>query len=247
LHAAGEYAVDHERSSITGGWRPLPGKLDLHIGKRPHRWAAEAKVWDIGQQIWDALKLVAGIRHSDLETGYLLAAAPPTAFAHYGGGELYAPGRHVHDVRELIVRNATDWEHDLGGGRGRPEELPSEIVTTLLVDEWCWFGHRLRLVRVALANQASIAPLRFDAGWPVGVDPAVAIATAKARPRRTMFDALGLAVPARWSDAWWRDRVATARPDQFEALYGLLLTRGWTDLEIRERVVVPEGWGPEWW
>jgi hypothetical protein len=38
MHAAGEYAVDHERSSITGGWRPLPGKLDPHIGKRPHRW-----------------------------------------------------------------------------------------------------------------------------------------------------------------------------------------------------------------
>src|SRR5436309_2628066 len=75
LRGAGVSDADTEKSGITAGWSPLPRGLDLYVGKRPHRWAAEVKVWDISQQIWDALKLAAGIAARDLEVGYLIAAA----------------------------------------------------------------------------------------------------------------------------------------------------------------------------
>src|SRR4051794_21947496 len=56
LRGLGMADVVHEAASITGGWDPLPGRLDLHapVGC-PLRWAAEVKVWDIDQQLWDAL------------------------------------------------------------------------------------------------------------------------------------------------------------------------------------------------
>ena len=248
LRDAGTRDVAHETHSITGGWAPIPGRLDLHAGvSRPLRWAAEAKVWDIGQQIWDALKLAAGISQGDLQVGYLIAASTPTAFAEYGGAELYAPGMHDYDVRSLLLANAVDWQHDLGGGTGRPTDLPAAIRTTLLADEWCWFGHRARLVRVELS--AGDAPtLRFEAGWPEGTDGPAAVAALKARPRRATRDALGLAVPARWNARWWRGQLQRGvSREQFEALYGLLLTRGWTDDQLRARVTAPEGCAPPWW
>jgi hypothetical protein len=43
LRDAGVSDIAHENSSITGGWSPIPGKLDLYTpARRPHRWAAEA-------------------------------------------------------------------------------------------------------------------------------------------------------------------------------------------------------------
>jgi hypothetical protein len=119
LRDAGVSDIAHENSSITGGWSPIPGKLDLYTpARRPHRWAAEAKVWDVDQQIWDAIKLAAGIAHGDVLVGYLIAAAPPTAFAQYDGAELYAPGSHEHMVRDLLATNPRAWQKLLNGGSG---------------------------------------------------------------------------------------------------------------------------------
>lgn len=239
--------VAHEAASITADWTPLPGRLDLHAPReRPLRWAAEVKVWDIGQQIWDALKLTAGITAEDLRTGYLLTAACPSAFAADDGHELYAPGSHEHIVTELIRVNARAWKRDLGGGSGRPTTVPSRFRTTLLFDGWCWFGHRLRLMRVEAT--ADSRPLAFTDGWPESIDGPAAVAAAKRAARRGPTDALGLAVPARFSASWWEQALrAGATGDQFEALYGLLLTRNWTDAHLRARVRAPDGAAPPWW
>jgi hypothetical protein len=248
LRAVGLGDVGHEQSKITGGWSPVPGNLDLYTPKvRPHRWALEAKVWDVDQQIWDAIKLAAGIAHGDLRVGYLLAAAPPTAFAHYDGAELYAPGTHAHSVWTLLDANPRAWQHLLDGGAGRPTEVPTDFSATLLVDEWCWFGHRVRLVRIECVADKAAPTLRFEDGWPVGMNGRAAVAAAKARPRRRGDDALGLLV-GRWTDAWWeQQRHDGVSRDQFEALYGLLLLRRWTDADIRLRVPAPPGCAPAWW
>jgi hypothetical protein len=247
LRAHGLSDVAHEAASITGGWTPIPGRLDLHAPMvRPLRWAAEAKVWDIDQQLWDALKLAAGIAHGDTRAGYLLAAACPTAFAHAGGAELFRPSAHEHVVAELIRTNAPEWLHLLGGGAGRPIQVPARIRTTLLCDHWCWFGHRVRLVRVEIDANADV--VQFIDGWPEGLDGPTAVAEARAARRGGDRDALGLRVPPRWSDSWWQRALrASATADQFEALYGLLLTRGWTDADIRSRVAAPDGGAPAWW
>lgn len=248
LRNAGVSDIAHENSSITGGWSPIPGKLDLYTpARRPHRWAAEAKVWDVDQQIWDAIKLAAGIAHGDVLVGYLIAAAPPTAFAQYDGAELYAPGSHEHMVRDLFATNPRAWQKLLNGGSGRPVEVPATLHTTLLLDERCWFGHRARLVRVEVETGRSVPTVRFAAGWPEDLDGQEAVTAAKARARRPTDDALGLAVP-RWSDTWWTGQLRNGvSREQFEALYGLLLTRGWDDTQIQARVRAPAGCAPPWW
>jgi hypothetical protein len=105
LRSSGVRDVDTEKSGITDGWSPVPRGLDMFAGARPHRWAAEVKVWDISQQIWDALKLAAGIVARDLNVGYLIAAACPSAFATQGGKELFSSlTSRGCDVRRLIER-----------------------------------------------------------------------------------------------------------------------------------------------
>jgi hypothetical protein len=135
LRSLGMVDVVHEAASITGGWDPLPGRLDLHApAGRPLRWAAEVKVWDIDQQLWDALKLAAGIARGDLRVGYLLAAACPTAFAHAGGRELVAAAASDHTIKGLLQLNAREWRHLLADGTGRPTAVPARITTRLLAD-----------------------------------------------------------------------------------------------------------------
>jgi hypothetical protein len=248
LRDAGVSDVGHERSSITGGWSPIPGKLDLYTPARPpHLWAAEVKVWDIDQQLWDAIKLAAGIAHGDLRVGYLIAAAPPTAFAQYEGAALFRPGSHRHVVRDLLATNARAWQHLLDGGAGRPTGVPASLTTSMLLDEWCWFGHRVRLVRVEVEIGEDAPTVRFEGGWPEDLDGEAAVIAARASARPTTDDALGLAVP-RWSDAWWTEQLRRGvRREQFEALYGLLLTRKWDDTQIRTRVRAPHGCAPPWW
>ena len=145
LLAVGLGDVGHERSKITGGLFRFPA-TSTSTRQRCARIAPalEAKVWDVDQQIWDAIKLAAGIAHGDLRVGYLLAAAPPTAFAHYDGAELYAPGTHAHAVWTLLDANPRAWQHLLDGGAGARPQVPTDFSATLLVDEWCWFGHRVR-------------------------------------------------------------------------------------------------------
>lgn len=244
LHAAGVHDVELERSNIRHGWSPLPRGLDLFAGPRPHRWAAEAKVWDISHQIWDALKLVAGIAGDDLHTGYLLAVASPSAFSAQDGRELFtATAPREIATRQLIESNARAWQELLNGGSARPVVLPAAFTVQTIVDAPCWYGHRLRLV--AILNLQGEGAVRFNAGWPGGVDPGLASTRTH---RRTVTDAAGLAVPAHWSDDWWlQQRRRGVIPEQFEALYGLLLTRGWTDSEMRERLKPAPGTGPPWW
>jgi hypothetical protein len=238
--------VDTEKSGITDGWLPLPRGLDMFAGARPHRWAAEVKVWDISQQIWDALKLAAGIVARDLNVGYLIAAACPSAFATQGGKELFSSlTSRGCDVRRLVETNAHEWQDDLNGGSARPVLLPANIHIQTLIDEPCWFGHRVCLVRIDVPEPAE--KLRFVNGWPVGFKPDGCDIAIK-RPRAPTTDAIGIAVPARWSDAWWAEQLRRGvTPDQFEALYGLLLTRGWSDPEIRSRVQPPTAGAPAWW
>lgn len=231
----------------AGGWSPLPSGLDLHapVG-RPMRWAAEVKVWDIDQQLWDALKLAAGLAHGDLRIGFLLAAACPTAFAHTGGRELFAAAASDHTVKGLLQLNAREWRHLLANGTGRPTAVPARITTRLLADCWCWFGHRVRLVRIAI--DAHVGSLAFGDGWPVGVDGDAAVRAASGLKARSERDVLGLSVPAHWTEAWWQAALAAgATAEQFEALHGLLLTRGWTDTDIQARVQAPDDAAPAWW
>jgi hypothetical protein len=247
LRGLGIADVAHEAASITGGWDPLPGRLDLHAPvRRPLRWGVEAKVWDIDQQLWDALKLAAGIAHRDLRVGYLLAAACPTAFAQYGGSELFAADSREHHVSALIRQNPREWQRLLNGGVGRPTATPLTFRTTLLCDRRCWFGHRVRLVRIEALDEAD--PLAFRDGWPEHVNGPILVAAAKSAPRPRADDALSLRVPRPWSDSWWTKALRDgATGDQFEAVYGLLLTRGWADADIRARVQTPEAAAPPWW
>ena len=240
LRQAGIQDAATEKSGITGGWVPLPCGLDLFAGPKPHRWAAETKVWDVGQQIWDGIKLAAGIAHDDLKVGYLIAAACPSAFASRIGRDLFsAIAPQDLSVRELIERHPALWQSDLNGGSARPVEVPATIRVQLLLDEAAWFGHRLRVVRVALGD-AEVQ--RFANGWPDGV-----IARPSSSHPGTAVDALGLAVPARWSQAWWTAARRDATAEQFEALYGLLMTRRWSDDDIRAHVQAPRGGAPPWW
>lgn len=166
LRSSGVRDVDTEKSGITDGWLPLPRGLDMFAGARPHRWAAEVKVWDISQQIWDALKLAAGIVARDLNVGYLIAAACPSAFATQGGKELFSSlTSRGCDVRRLVETNAHEWQDDLNGGSARPVLLPANIHIQTLIDEPCWFGHRVCLVRIDVPEPAEKCALSTVGPW----------------------------------------------------------------------------------
>jgi hypothetical protein len=67
-------------------------------------------------------------------------------------------------------------------------------------------------------------------GWPASFESIAAAVTKRTNAATT--DATGLAVPPRWSDAWWVEQLRDgAMPQQFEALYGLPLTYGWSDAD----------------
>jgi hypothetical protein len=100
---------------------------------------------------------------------------------------------------------------------------------------------------VRIDVDAHVGSLEFRDGWPAGVDGEAAV-RAGGLTARSERDALGLSVPARWTEAWWQQALAAgATAEQFEALYGLLLTRGWTDTDIQARVQAPDDAAPAWW
>ena len=244
LRTTGAVDIEVEGSGITCGWSPLPGGLDLFAGAKPHRWAAELKVWDIGQQIWDAIKLASGLACGDLTDAYLISVAPSLAFGASPGKELFSSRSDEHRVAALIERNPRQWQHELSGGSGRPTNPPARFNTQLLERKSTWYGHEIRLVRLTLSTQDTV---RFENGWPVCVDPEAALELDAGSGRKGVSIPLGgLEVPPRFSASWWEQSRSACSPAEYESLYGALLLRGWSDTEIWSRVSPPAGCTPPW-
>lgn len=237
----------HEVPGITGGWSPLPKGLDLAAGsEKPYRWALEAKPWEVGEQIWDAIKLASGLACGDFERGYLLCAACPGAFDDLAGHELFECSRVRTSA--LVKRNAKEWKCLLEGGKGRPINPPAAFTTRALISPrstWAWYGHEVRLMRIDLPDR--VQRRWFNDGWPNGVDREKALKDPH-RKRSSITGVDGLNLNQRWTKKWWADHSEKITATQYEALYGLLLTRHWSDEEIRKRCPPPgPECGPWWW
>jgi hypothetical protein len=205
-------------------------------------------VWEIGQQIWDAIKMASALQCGDSDGTYLVAIAPLIAFDRWAGCELYETEPVEHGVAALIERNAVQWRRDLLGGPGRPRRVPATFFTRLVAGASAWYGQEARLIHLSLPEQTGDQLFEED-GWPIGLDVAAALdADAASRKQRSAFDANGLEIPVRISAGWWAEQgPEPVTREQYEALYGLLLTRNYDDAKIRHNFPPPPGRGPSWW
>lgn len=232
-------------------WDPPPQGLDIAGGPEgEYRWALEAKVWHVNEQIWDAIKLASGLACHRFKRAYLLCAACPGAFEELPGKELfeYSQDPIRHGVRRLVEDNAKAWEGMVGKPkvRARPLKPPAAFTTRALIEPmsvWAWYGHEVRLMRIELPDR--VKKRWFKDGWPNGVDRKEAPKKDEHGSHITSAD--GLCVPKQiGGESWWIKNRENITARQYEALYGLLLTRRWTDEKFRESFPPPE-YGPRWW
>jgi hypothetical protein len=120
---------------LTGTCTGRLGRLDLAVTDRLGTLtaAAELKIENIDQTLWDAYKLtaIAGYRIPS----YLAVVAPVESWNHSQCGELFQEGVVEHSTEDLFDRNARAWRDLEQGGGARPVLLPKRIQTRLIAAE----------------------------------------------------------------------------------------------------------------
>lgn len=162
----------------TPGWNPQPGATDLVLWTLGHRHAtavAELKVLDVDQSLWDLLKVISVLEADErLARGFLVVATKPRRWANAEVAALFAPadaacpsGLRQWDVRDLLLRWKRSWTSLLGGGSGRPRDLPARVQTQFLGAHPvpAFPGYELRCIAVEPIETHRRLVLRPD-GWP---------------------------------------------------------------------------------
>ena len=190
------------------GWDPAPGHTDLVLGLPgdAHPTAiAELKVLDVEDTLWDAVKLASIVEHdSRIDRAYLIVATTPARWGKAEVAPLYAPsdsaapdGVREWDTRDLFERWKRVWRHLLGGGSGRPRDLPGHLRTRFVAAQpvEAFVGYEVRCIAVEPVGAGT--RLRFGSdGWPV------------ATPIEGSFTLRDLVVARRAAERW-----ALAHPD----------------------------------
>lgn len=154
-------------------WDPLPGALDLYEylpGDRALRWAAEVKLEEVGQTLWDLLKLATLLKRSSVEAAYLIVAASSSAWAKTGNCcELFPCEQHQerrHSVADLMADNKRAWQGQLKRDTGEPQVAPTAVVVTSILAGIPMHGYPDLELRVSRVDIADETPLHLSSGLP---------------------------------------------------------------------------------
>lgn len=163
-------------------WTRGLGAFDIAITEGENLVAAVEIKWclqadKLAEAVWDALKLIPYTYGSMELAGYLMYAAPQSAWTHPGKRPVGLFESREHNVLELLSRYEADWRWLLGGTkRPRPVELRSEFSTRLIGsvpilsasdEQW-----ELRCSRI---QALPVRIVFFDkTGWPSKEQPAFA-------------------------------------------------------------------------
>jgi hypothetical protein len=168
--------VDPEARLKLVHWPGRLGAADIGVRESPKssrytalaecKWCREDKLYEA---LWDLLKLALASRELELESAYLIVAAPRSIW------EKPARCADLFDgIRDgtgaLVRRHAREWAYLLQGNKtARPRRVPDIVasrplgevaIQTADADDW--------LLRGATVEPASDGWLKFEDGWPVG-------------------------------------------------------------------------------
>lgn len=157
----------------TEEWNPAPYAIDLTLTRHDsdELWlAAELKVEEVDQCLWDLFKLTAAYRLPRVYAGYLVALATMRKWKPGGQCvELFSPKIRVpvdHNSFGLFQRNRKAWERLKKGGGARLIRAPQEVQTETLATPKLANYPKLEM-RVVAVRVADWAPMEFgDNGDP---------------------------------------------------------------------------------
>jgi len=167
--------VTGPRGVEVPGWDPQPGPVDLLVcplNEPASTIAAELKVDDVDQVLWDLVKLAALARRPEIERCYLIYAAPARTWKRASCTGLFAPAAPpaigtVWSTQRMFWDWERQWARLLRGGTARPREVPALIYTLPLgaAPVPAHTGYELRVVAVVPVGDGIVA---FDGDWPRG-------------------------------------------------------------------------------
>jgi len=155
-------------------WDPQPGGLDVFVLDKGNLIAAaELKVDDVDQCLWDIYKMAALGQTKGRLGMYAVVAAPAKRWAStsdcvdFFTGEVGETRRF--DSLEAFGRNREAWRWLLIGGRARPVRVPKtlEVVTVVEAAVRSRPTHELRAIRVRGVPESGW--LDFAGDWPEGL------------------------------------------------------------------------------
>jgi hypothetical protein len=172
------------RIEIPGWDRPLGG-FDIQLKLGDTNVVVEAKVDDVPDMLWDALKLASSQRIPEIDGGYLLAACTAGDWARrYDAAGLFdeMPGSRIWHTAWMLSVWQTAWTDLVGpsGGTARPLTVPRRIRTRFIGSAAAqgFDGYEIRCVALEVVDDQDLG---FDGDWPVDSPDA-------ARPPRRVSD-----------------------------------------------------------
>jgi hypothetical protein len=156
-------------------WNPQPQAIDISVLSTAGevRLAFELKVDEIGQTLWDMLKMAAAARLPSVDRAYLVVAASKRSWERgRRAGRRYfqdPPGRSSRaTLDELFAEFRHDWKSDLRY-TARPTRVPETLDLTAVAraEVPAWSGYELRVL--AVRDRPGTDFRAIKKGWPVGV------------------------------------------------------------------------------
>jgi len=160
------------------GWRPEPGHTDLVLGllgDPSPTMLAELKVYKVEEQLWDLLKLLSIVEHHPVSpSAYLVTASTLNRWNNAEVAALLADAPNPEasetewDARKMLEEWSASWRYLLGGGSGRPRDVPSNVLVrgVASAEVPAFPGYQVRCIGVGLSPSAG--RLCFgDEGWPL--------------------------------------------------------------------------------
>lgn len=156
-------------------WEPQPKDTDLAGALSSEAFpgfAAEVKVDDLDQTLWDLFKLLSAARGTpSIGRCYLIVAGYPSRWTNVEVSEVFdcREGARVWEARAMFSRWQKAWRNLLGGGRARPRRVQAQVRVTPIwrghIDAFESEGYELRCVAVEAVTYAGW--LEFAGDWPV--------------------------------------------------------------------------------
>ncbi|HEY7259082.1 MAG TPA: hypothetical protein VH459_08425 [Gaiellales bacterium] len=159
------------------GWAPQPGQIDVRLLREDGttRLAFELKVDEIGQSLWDMLKMAAAARDARTEAAYVVVAATARSWSHGRRAgtrffRLSTGARCEVSLAELFAEYRREWRWHLAHDTGRVREFPDALELMQLGTFPAHGGYEVRALAVRDAPDCAFRTQ--SSGWPTGLTPA---------------------------------------------------------------------------
>lgn len=157
-------ARPEDRLSIDG-WGGRLGGVDVTYRSRraPSRLGVETKVWDVGDSLFDVLKLVAATRQGLLSAGFIVAAGRPTDWSTPSITGDMASGSRDHPAAwvtaDVLASRRSAWPRIWSRSTARPAVVPAafQTLTTAPVPMPRVPQHEIRIIAVQATGTERVA------------------------------------------------------------------------------------------